>query len=129
MTGLRQRTLLEGSKLFAEFKGALTEQYVCQQLKAAGDLGIYYYTNDRGTCEADFVIDTGEEIAPMEVKAEVNLKAKSLKVYYEKFNPNVSVRTSMSDYKSEGWLINLPLYAIGNIRSEIDNIKPEIDRL
>ena len=77
----------------------------------------------------DFVIDTGEEIAPMEVKAEVNLKAKSLKVYYEKFNPNVSVRNSMSDYKSEGWLINLPLYAIGNIRSEIDNIKPEIDGL
>ena len=129
MTGLRQRTLLEGSKLFAEFKGALTEQYVCRQLKAAGDLEICYYTNDRGSCEADFVIDTGEEIAPMEVKAEVNLKAKSLKVYYEKFNPNVSVRTSMSDYKSEGWLINLPLYAIGNIRSEIDNIKPEIDGL
>lgn len=129
MTGLRQRTLLEGSKLFAEFKGALTEQYVCQQLKAAGDLEICYYTNDRGSGEVDFVIDTGEEIAPLEVKEEVNLKAKRLKTYYEKFKPNVSVRASMSDYKSEGWLINPPLYAIDNIRSEKDNIKSEIDRL
>ena len=124
MTGLGQRTLLEGSKLFTEFKGALTEQYVCQQLKAAGDLGICYYTNDRGTCEVDFVIDTGEEIVPLEVKAEVNLKAKSLKVYCERFKPDVSVRTSMSDYKSEARLINLPLYAIGNIKNEIRNIKP-----
>ena len=119
MTGLGQRTLLEGSKLFTEFKGALTEQYVCQQLKAAGDLRICYYTNDRGTCEVDFVIDTGEEIVPLEVKAEVNLKAKSLKVYCERFKPDVSVRTSMSDYKSEDRLINLPLYAIGNIKKEI----------
>lgn len=65
----------------------------------------------------------------MEVKEEVNLKAKRLKTYYEKFKPNVSVRASMSDYKSEGWLINPPLYAIDNIRSEKDNIKSEIDRL
>lgn len=60
MTGLRQRTLLDGNDLFAEFKGALTEQYVCQQLKTIEDLGIYYYTNARGSCEVDFVIDTGE---------------------------------------------------------------------
>ena len=60
MTGLRQRTLLEGNDLFVEFKGALTEQYVCQQLKTIEDLGIYYYTNDRGSCEVDFVIDNGE---------------------------------------------------------------------
>ena len=81
MTGLRQRTLLEGNDLFVEFKGALTEQYVCQQLKTIDDLGIYYYTNDRGSCEVDFVIDNGEQIIPVEVKAEINLKAKSLKTY------------------------------------------------
>ena len=115
MTGLRQRTLLEGNDLFVEFKGALTEQYVCQQLKTMEDLGIYYYTNDRGSCEVDFVIDNGEQIIPVEVKAEINLKAKSLKTYCEKFQPEIAVRTSMADYKKEDWLINLPLYAIEEI--------------
>lgn len=116
MTGLRQRTLLDGSDLFTEFKGALTEQYVCQQFKTIDDLNVYYYTNDRGSCEVDFIVDTGEQIVPVEVKAEVNLKAKSLKTYREKFNPEISVRTSMADYKKEGWLINLPLYAVEEIR-------------
>lgn len=115
MTGLRQRTLLDGNDLFNEFKGALTEQYVCQQLKTIDDLGVYYYTNDRGSCEVDFIIDTGEQIVPVEVKAEVNLKAKSLKTYREKFNPEISVRTSMADYKKEAWLVNLPLYAVEEI--------------
>ena len=117
MTGLRQHTLLDGNALFNEFKGALTEQYVCQQLKTIEDLGVYYYTNDRGSCEVDFVVDTGEQIIPIEVKAEVNLRAKSLKTYQEKFSPKVSVRTSMTDYKMEEWLINLPLYAIHRIDS------------
>lgn len=112
MAGLHQRTLLDGNDLFVEFKGALTEQYVCQQLKTIENLGVYYYTNDRGSCEVDFVVDTGEQIIPVEVKAEVNLRAKSLKTYQEKFSPDVSVRTSMTDYKKEDWLINLPLYAI-----------------
>ena len=115
MSGLRQKTLLEGNDLFVEFKGALTEQYVCQQLKTIDDLNVYYYTNDRGSCEVDFIVDTGEQIIPVEVKAEVNLRAKSLKTYQEKFSPEVSVRTSMSDYKKEDWLINLPLYAIAQI--------------
>lgn len=115
MTGLRQRTLLDGNDLFTEFKGALTEQYVCQQLKTLEDLGVYYYTNDRGSCEVDFVIDTGEQIIPVEVKAEVNLKAKSLRVYKEKFEPEVSVRASMADYKKEDWLVNLPLYAVEEV--------------
>ena len=115
MTGLRQRTLLDRNDLFTEFKGALTEQYVCQQLKTIEDLGVYYYTNDRGSCEVDFVIDTGEQIIPVEVKAEVNLKAKSLRVYKDKYNPEISVRSSMADYKKEVWLINLPLYAVEEI--------------
>lgn len=115
MTGLQQRTLLDGNDLFTEFKGALTEQYVCQQLKTIEDLGVYYFTNDRGSCEVDFVIDTGEKIIPVEVKAEVNLKAKSLRVYKDKYEPEVSVRTSMADYKKEDWLVNLPLYAVEEI--------------
>lgn len=115
MTGLRQRTLLDGNALFTEFKGALTEQYVCQQLKTVGDLTVFYYTNDRSSCEIDFVVDTGEQIVPIEVKAEINLKAKSLKTYREKFSPELSVRTSMADYKREDWLLNLPLYAVEEI--------------
>ena len=78
-------------------------------------MDVYYYTNDRGSCEIDFVVDTGERIVPVEVKAEVNLRAKSLKTYHKKFAPEVSVRTSMADYKKEEWLVNLPLYAIDQI--------------
>ena len=115
MTGLRQRTLLDGNDLFVEFKGALTEQYVCQQLQTIEDLDVYYYTNDRGSCEVDFIVDTGERIIPVEVKAETNLKAKSLRTYREKFSPEISIRTSMADYKKEDWLVNLPLYAIDQI--------------
>lgn len=110
--GLSQQALYFSAGLLT---GALTEQYVCQQLKTIVDLGIYYYTNDRGSCEVDFVVDTGETVVPVEVKAEVNLKAKSLKTYYEKYSPEIAVRTSMADYKKEDWLINLPLYAIEQI--------------
>lgn len=115
MTGLHQRTLLDGNALFVEFKGAFTEQYVCQQLKTLADVELCYYTNDRGTCEVDFVVDTGERVMPLEVKAETNLKAKSLKIFREKFLPELAVRTSMADYKKEDGLVNLPLYAIGQI--------------
>lgn len=75
---------------------------------------IHYYTNDRSSCEVDFVIDTGEQSNPIEVKAEVNPKAKSLRVYKDKYNPEISIHTSMVDYKKEDWLVNLQLYAVGN---------------
>ncbi len=115
MVGLNQRTLLNGNELFTEFKGALTEQYVMQQLAVNQDLGVYYYTNDRNTCEVDFIVDNGDNIIPLEVKAEINLKAKSLKTYREKFTPEISIRSSMADYSEEVGLINLPLYAIDGI--------------
>ena len=117
MAGLSQKTILEGNELFVEFEGALTEQYVLQQLVTMPDLGIYYYTNDRNSCEVDFVVDNGEEAIPVEVKADVNLMAKSLKTYHGKFEPRVSIRTSMADYKEEGWLTDLPLYAIENLKA------------
>ena len=97
-----------------------------QQLVTIENLNIYYYTNDRGSCEIDFLLDNGESIIPVEVKAEVNLKAKSLKIYKEKYNPEISVRISMSDYKKEEWLLNLPLYMteeIGNIVKKEKNNK------
>ncbi len=112
MAGLRQQTLLDGKDLFTEFKGALTEQYVLQQLVTQPDLTIYYYTNDRGSCEIDFLLDNGENVIPLEVKAQVNLKAKSLKTYREKYQPKLSLRTSMADYQKGDGLIDLPLYAL-----------------
>jgi predicted AAA+ superfamily ATPase len=112
MVRLDQQVLLNGNNLFVEFKGALTEQYVLQQLKTLKGIDIYYWTNDSGTAEVDFVIDTGTQVIPVEVKSETNLKAKSLKTYFDKFNPQISIRTSMADYKRENWLLNLPLYAI-----------------
>lgn len=115
MSGLSPKILLDGNDLFTEFKGALTEQYVLQQLITHRDLKIYYYTNESGGCEVDFLVDTGEEVVPVEVKAEINLRAKSLRVYSEKFSPKISIRTSMADYKEESWLVNLPLYAIDNL--------------
>ncbi|MDD3705825.1 MAG: ATP-binding protein [Clostridiaceae bacterium] len=115
MVRLRQDVLLDGNELFKEFKGALTEQYVLQQLKTLKDLNTYYWTNDRNSAEIDFLFDNGASIIPMEVKAEVNLQSKSMKTFRDKFHPETSIRTSMSDYKKEDWLINLPLYAIGSI--------------
>jgi predicted AAA+ superfamily ATPase len=115
MTGLRQSALLDGNDMFTEFKGALTEQYVCQQLMTIEDLVVYYYTNERGICEVDFVINTGNMVIPVEVKAEVNLRAKSLRTYRDKYMPEISIRTSMADYKIEDQMVNLPLYAVEEI--------------
>lgn len=120
MAGLRPGTLLNGNDLFKEFKGALTEQYVMQQLAADTDLNVYFYTNGRGSCEIDFVVDNGELVVPVEVKAEINLKAKSLKSYFEKYSPKLSVRTAMVDFKQEVKLVNVPLYAVGQIERIID---------
>ena len=117
MTGLRQKTLLEGGEVFKEFKGALTEQYVMQELAVEKDIGVYYYTNERSSAEVDFLVDDGEDIIPVEVKAETNLMAKSLKYYTEKYSPRVSVRSSMADYREESRLLNLPLYAISELQS------------
>lgn len=113
--GLRQDVLLDGNALFQEFKGALTEQYVFQELNVMQGLRIYYWTAERGTAEVDFIIDTGSDVIPVEVKAETNLQAKSLKVYRDKFQPKQSIRTSMSDYRQESWLLNLPLWAVETV--------------
>ena len=114
MVNLRQNTLLEKNILFKEFKGSLTEQYVLQELKTQLKQGIYYWSNERNTNELDFLIDIEGQIIPLEVKAEVNLRSRSLKAFVEKYKIPKAVRTSMADYQEEEWLINLPLYAISN---------------
>ncbi len=112
LSELPAKTLIDGSRIFTEFKGALTEQFVCQQLTAS-EVPLFYWSRERGDAEVDFVIQTDDKVLPVEVKAERNLQAKSLKVYYEKYNPDVAIRVSMSDYERQDWLINIPLYAVG----------------
>ena len=111
MSDLDARTILEGNDLFTEFKGALTEQYVFQQLLADTDYTPYYFSASSHT-EIDFLIQKEGSVVPVEVKAEENVRAKSLKAYYDKYHPSCAVRCSMRDYRDDGWLVNLPLYAV-----------------
>lgn len=113
MAGLDVKTIIDGNAIFTEFKGAFTEQYVMQQLRLNGNDYIGYWTNDRSTAEVDFVVQHEGEVIPIEVKAGENLKAKSFKTFCEKYRPKKAVRTSLSDYKEESWMINVPLYGIG----------------
>ncbi len=113
MAGLNVRTIIEGDEIFTEFKGALTEQYVMQQLRLDSERYIGYWTNDRNTSEVDFVIQEEGEVIPIEVKSGENLKAKSFRLFCEKYKPSKAIRTSLSDYKEESWMTNVPLYAIG----------------
>jgi len=112
MTSIDAGTLLNSNEVFTEFKGALTEQYVLQQLCSIDDLVINYWSADRSSAEVDFLIQVHGKVIPIEVKAEENLQSKSLRVYSEKFSPAISVRTSMSDYRRQDWLMNVPLYSI-----------------
>lgn len=116
MGDLEPETVLSGNAIFDEFKGALTEQYVFQQLNSVSNFNVFYWSADRSTAEVDFLVNYSDRIFPVEVKAEENLKAKSLRVYLEKHNPPFSFRLSMSDYRQENWLINLPLYAVSELQ-------------
>ncbi len=120
MAGLNPQTLLDGNTLFGQYKGALTEQYVLQQLKCMEDISVHYWSSDAGTAEVDFVIQRGGHIIPIEVKAEENLKAKSLKSYREKYRPALSLRFSMSDYREQEDLVNIPLYAVPMLPDILD---------
>lgn len=120
MVGLDEKTLLSGNEIFTQYKGALTEQYVLQQLRCEAGLSIHYWASDSGMAEVDFLVQTGGRIVPVEVKAEENLKSKSLKSYREKYGPELAVRMSMSDYRREIALTNLPLYAANRLKSLVD---------
>ncbi len=119
MCDLDARTLLEGSQIFEEYKGSLTEQYILTQLISDLKLNPFYYSEQRSTAEIDFLVQLAGNVIPIEVKATENLQAKSLKIYAEKYNPNYVIRTSLSDYRKEEWLINLPLYAISCLRTTV----------
>lgn len=115
MSELDAESILEGNDIFVEFKGALTEQYVLQQIVSDTKYTPYYYAGEKSTYEMDFMVQKGKNIVPVEVKAEENLKAQSLKVYCQKYEPQYAVRFSMADYKEQDWLVNIPLCAVCNL--------------
>lgn len=119
MTDLQADTIIDGNRIFEEFKGAIAEQYVLQQFKTIKDLPVFYWSNETSRAEIDFVIQIKSDVVPVEVKAERNLQAKSLKVYMEKFKPNYAIRTSMADYKKTNSLIDIPMYVIEIIKEEL----------
>lgn len=104
--------ILIGDNVFEEYKGAFTENYVLQQLKSLPRTFVYYYSNDNSTLEIDFVVQHDTHIIPIEVKAEENLRAKSLRQFVTDNSGLHGVRFSMSDYREQDWLTNVPLWAV-----------------
>ncbi|MDR1402722.1 MAG: DUF4143 domain-containing protein [Tannerellaceae bacterium] len=121
MANLDVKTLLEGNLIFTGFKGALTEQYVLQQLVTDRDVSIFYGSSDKSNGEIDLLIQYKNELVPIEVKAAENLQAKSLRAFAEKNKPKMAIRTSMSDFREESWLTNLPLYAMNELTAYLES--------
>ncbi len=103
--------LLEKNALFSEFKGSLTENYVCQELVGQCGIKPYYWSAENSQGEVDFVYAFNNAIMPVEVKAEVNLRAKSLRSFVERYQLEKGLRLSLSGFEEQDWLINMPLYA------------------
>lgn len=117
---LDMKTIIDGNKIFTEYKGSLTEQYVLEELKSNYDIDLFYWTSDSYQSEIDFLIQYESKVIPIEVKAEKNLQAKSLKSFIEKYKNETNIRTSMSDYRVNGKITNIPLYAIGRFDKYIN---------
>ncbi|MCL2881755.1 MAG: ATP-binding protein [Coriobacteriia bacterium] len=133
-SGIDERILLDGTELFDKSKGALTEQYVAQELTATWPSDLYYWSNSAGNAELDFVIQSAPPagVLPIEVKPGINLKAKSLKVFQEKFSPAVSIRFSLADYKvnhnKDGSItIDVPLYAVESLPALLERVIADED--
>ena len=118
LSELDVESVINGNDIFVEFKGAFTEQFVMQELISQTSYKPYNYSTETASYEVDFLIQKEGNIVPIEVKSEDNLKAKSLKFYCDKYNPVFAIRTSMSGYREEAWMRNIPLWAISRI-SEI----------
>lgn len=114
MNKISQEVMIMGNELFSSYRGALTEQYVCQQLYGKVDF-IYYWSADNSRGEIDFLIQDKGRVVPIEVKAEENLRAKSLAAFVAKYPRLHALRFSMSDYREQQWLTNVPLYAVFHI--------------
>lgn len=112
MSDLDSESLLEGNRIFTEFKGALAEQYVHQQIVCTTPYIPYYYSNQKSRNEIDFLLQIKSNVIPIEVKAEENLRSKSLRAYVDKFEPAYAIRVSMGGYREQDWLINIPLWGV-----------------
>lgn len=120
MGNIPVQSLLNGNMLFSDFKGALTEQFVLQQMKTNQSLSIYYWSADNSRGEIDFLVQQEEKVIPIEVKAEENLQAKSLRMFVER-NPGLKgCRFSMSPYREQDWLVNYPLYSVLTILGQTE---------
>lgn len=115
MSELEAESILEGNDIFIEFKGALSEQYVLQQLISDTEYTPYYYGTEKATFEQDFLIQKGKNIIPIEVKAETNIHSQSLRAYCDKYHPERAVRFSVLKYMNQEWMENIPLYAVCNL--------------
>jgi len=113
LANLSPSTVIDGNRLFTEFRGSLTEQYAAMQLFGTLGRAPNYWTNGGGTAEVDFVIQRDQDLVPVEIKAARNLKSQSLRVYQDKFAPSLIVRSSLAPYEKHGNLVDLPLYALG----------------
>src|SRR5690606_31141203 len=119
MVNMDPRTIIDGNLIFEQFKGSITEQFVLQELLTQQDTSILYWSADHATAELEFLVQKSGQVIPIEVKAEENLKAKSLKVYCDKYKPKTAIRASLSDYREEDWLTNLPLYAVSELSNNL----------
>ena len=115
LSELEAQSILDGNDIFVEFKGALTEQYVLQQLISDTKYTPYYYGTEKATFEQDFLVQRGKNIVPIEVKAGDNIRSQGLKAYCDKFHPDKAVRFSTLKYIDQGWMENIPLYAVCNL--------------
>lgn len=115
MSDLEVESILEGNDIFIEFKGALTEQYVLQQMISDTRYTPYYFGTEKATFEQDFLIQKGKNIIPIEVKSSDNIRSQSLKAYCDKYKPDKAVRFSTLKYIDLGWMENIPLYAVCNL--------------
>ncbi len=104
--------MLIGDNVFEEYKGAFTENYVLQQLKATPHTFTYYYSNDKSTQKIDFVVQHDIHVIPIEVKAEENLRAKSLRLFTASHPGLHGLRFSMSGYREQDWMTNVPLWEV-----------------
>jgi len=115
MSNLSAKTIINEYRIFEEFKGALSEQYVLQQLRCRHSDGIFYWSADKSKGEIDFILQYNDVIYPVEVKAKENLQSKSLRTFYSKYPETKPLRFSMSNYRKESWLTNIPLFAVVSI--------------
>jgi predicted AAA+ superfamily ATPase len=127
MSKASPRLMLINNGVFTEFKGAFTENYVLEQLKSMDGLDAYYFSKDNSTQEVDFLVQTAERVIPIEVKAEENVKSKSLKqfVTVDHAEKNLKgLRCSMKPYIDQDWMENIPLYGVlGYINKQIESEK------